>query len=40
VRRSLRWVGPGEVVLVVPEPEPAAEMLPAEAAPPANSTSG
>ena len=22
VRRSLRWVGPGEVVLVVPEPEP------------------
>ena len=23
VRRSLRWVGPGEVVLVVPEPAPA-----------------
>ena len=22
VRRSLRWVGPGEVVLVVPEPQP------------------
>lgn len=31
VRRSLRWVGPGEVVLVVPEPEPSP---PSEASPP------
>lgn len=28
VRRSLRWVGPGEVVLVVPEPEPGSEPVP------------
>ncbi len=34
VRRSLRWVGPGEVVLVVPVPEPQAQTPPAEAAPP------
>ncbi len=27
VRRSLRWVGPDEVVLVVPEPEPASETV-------------
>ena len=40
VRRSLRWVGPGEVVLVVPEPEPQLETLPVEAAPPEGSTNG
>ena len=32
VRRSLRWVGPNEVVLVVPEPAPEAPAEPAAAA--------
>ena len=40
VRRSLRWVGPGEVVLVVPEPEPQPETQPVEAGPPESSTNG
>ncbi len=44
VRRSLRWVGPGEGVLVVPEPPPdaAAEPEPAatEAEPPERPASG
>ncbi len=37
VRRSLRWVGPDEVVLVVPEPEPGSppSEAPAPEAPPA-----
>jgi cell division protein FtsB len=40
VRRSLRWVGPGEVVLVVPEPEPEPAPPPFEAATAESPTSG
>ena len=40
VRRSLRWVGPGEVVLVVPEPGSEPTPAPAEAAAPESSDPG
>ena len=40
VRRSLRWVGPGEVVLVVPEPQPEPASAPTEAPAPESPASG
>jgi cell division protein FtsB len=40
VRRSLRWVGPGEVVLVVPEPEPEAAPVAPVASPAESPSSG
>jgi cell division protein FtsB len=40
VRRSLRWIGPDEVVLVVPEPAPEPTMPPSETPSPESPTSG